>query len=850
MPGAESAAPGAADRRPPARAPVGDGAAAGAVDARRALAVGVAGLGVALIGQMALDRRTLFGPVPGWLLLSAGAVLAATGLVGAGGFPRRAAPAVAGALHGPGRRWAIAALGGALLVLGAVPGFVGLAQTDGHAAGGSLAWGLWLAGAVVFAGALGVGHGPGPAAEAPRPLWRRLWPWLLILAVAAGLRFYALDLVPRGLWADELIAGMQAEQIWDTGWRPLFIGGQNGEPALYLYPIALLIRLFGPTILPIRLPMALAGTAAVAAIGWLALPLYGRRAALAAAAILAAMTWEINFSRIGFNAIWSLPVDLLAAGCLVRALATGRVRWYAWAGLLLGLGFQLYYISRAWLGLMVLLLAYRLLTERGLWRRARGGLAILLAGLLIGAAPVLVYALVQPADYAARASTVAVTAAIQQAGNLSPLGSSILAHLGMWNLAGDPNGRHDLPGARMLDLITAALLPCGLAIALLLAWRQRHGRVPAWPYLFPAAGLFVLLAGGILSAPDESPQALRTLGDTSAVALLAALPVAGLWRALPRPVRPGMPAWGTVAVVAILTLIVGANARRYFLVQEVNPDVYKAFSTPARLAVEIVQQQPPTTDDFLAMGLYEQATVQYLAGHRIGTAFTSPHETPLPPGEPGHAALLLLDNRNTATLDWLRTLYPHATIRSIEGPAGGNALFFSVLIPAADRNAQYYVNLTLRDAAGVQVTRAVTDGVTLDWGALPLPGRHLAGHRDLARHAAAGSHRPLSPGGRGANQRRLAGDRRAGLRRRGQRRRPDRGALPLHADRARGRPRRADAIALGRAADRHRDRERDAGDHARRAARARSGRPRRHGELPQQPGPERAGGSRAGGADA
>ena len=89
-----------------------------------------------------------------------------------------------------------------------------------------------------------------------------------------------------------------------------------------------MLRLFGPQVWAVRLPMAVAGVAAVAALGWLAAPVYGRRVALAAAALLAVMTWQINFSRIAFNAALSLPVDALALGCLLRGLATGRARWY------------------------------------------------------------------------------------------------------------------------------------------------------------------------------------------------------------------------------------------------------------------------------------------------------------------------------------------------------------------------------------------------------------------------------------------------------------------------------------------------------------------------------------------
>ncbi|HMA37610.1 MAG TPA: glycosyltransferase family 39 protein [Chloroflexia bacterium] len=741
--------------------------------------VAVVALLLAVGGQLLLDRRASVGAAPGGLVLGLGALLAAWALARSPALPLRPATWRTTAAAPLSRTGAALLIGALLLGLAAVPGFVRLAQTGGQAApGAGWPWLLWLLAVLLFAAAglagtsrqssvvsrqssdervgsrqqavgrdeglgvrgwgaderVGRDEGAGndariadPAGPNPKSTIQNpksvgaLVGLALIVAAAALLRFYALDSVPRGFWADEAIAGLQAQDILARGWRPLFIGGANGEPALYLYGLALMIKLLGPTVLAVRLPMALAGTLAVPALAALAWPIYGRRVALVAAALLAAMTWQINFSRIGFNAAWSLPVDLLAGACLIRALATGRVRWYLWAGVLCGLGFQLYYISRAWLVLLGLLLAYRLATERGLWRRARGGLLGLGLGLVLGAAPILVYAAVQPADYLARASSVSLGPALAQAGSLAPLLTSLGAHLAMWNVAGDPNGRHNLPGARLLDPLTAALLPCGLALALALAWGRRRGRVPAWPYLFAAAGLLVLLAGGVLSSPDESPQALRTLGDSSLVALLAALPLAALWPAGNTDAPPrrgagqGERLYAPALIVGVLILVFAANARRYFLIQEPHPAVYKEFSTPARLVAERIAAHGPGTDDFIAAGLYEQATLHYLAGGPVGTLFSSLAQTPLPPGAPGRAAMLFLDSRNNGALPWLQTLYPHATVEAVTGPQGGNALFFTISIPAADRAAPYHLSLTLQGANGIRVSREETAGVDVDW---------------------------------------------------------------------------------------------------------------------------------------
>ena len=148
------------------------------------------------------------------------------------GAPKRRATA---ATRRSPARVALVALA-ALLTVAAVPGFVRLAQSGGQAAPGAGApWGLWLVAmaALVAAGrpACGAGRAPRPAAGARFGSWaRRAAPWLVISAAAAFLRLYALDLVPRGFWADESIAAVQAQDILEHGWRPLFIGGATASP--------------------------------------------------------------------------------------------------------------------------------------------------------------------------------------------------------------------------------------------------------------------------------------------------------------------------------------------------------------------------------------------------------------------------------------------------------------------------------------------------------------------------------------------------------------------------------------------------------------------------------------------
>ena len=156
--------------------------------------------------------------------------------------------------------------------------------------------------------------------------------------------------------------------------------------------------------------------------------------------------------------------------------------------------------------------------------------------------------------------------------------------------------------------------------------------------------------------------------------------------------------------------------------------MYKEFSTAARLVAEQINAHGPGTDDFIAAGLYEQQTLHFLAGggEAVGTLISSLSQFPLPP-PPGRPAMVFLDNRNPGALDWLQDLYPHAVIQSVNGPEGGNALYFAISVPAADRAAPYYVDLTVQDGAGHARTTAVATGVDMTWS------RGADGRRRAAR---------------------------------------------------------------------------------------------------------------------
>lgn len=131
---------------------------------------------------------------------------------------------------------------------------------------------------------------------------------LTILGVGAFLRLYNLSAFPSGLNADEAALGYNAYSLLQTGkdehghaWPINFESFGDYKPALYGYVLMPFIKIFGLSVLAVRLPSALLGILAVGLIFALAKQAFSEPVGYVAAAYLAISPWHIHFSRGGWE---------------------------------------------------------------------------------------------------------------------------------------------------------------------------------------------------------------------------------------------------------------------------------------------------------------------------------------------------------------------------------------------------------------------------------------------------------------------------------------------------------------------------------------------------------------------
>jgi 4-amino-4-deoxy-L-arabinose transferase-like glycosyltransferase len=327
---------------------------------------------------------------------------------------------------------------------------------------------------------------------------------------------------PPGFFHDESDIAFNAASIADSGRdehgavMPLYFSSfGDWKSGPYIYLLAGVFRIFGPSELAARALSATLGLAAVALLGLLGYRLSGKRSiGLATAALAAATPWLFEVTRLVFEV--ALEPVLVAA--LLLVLAGGR-REASWSpgrctvlGLILGLIADAYAAGRLLAPLLAIALV--VFATRDRWR----SVALTWTAFAIALVPMAVFQTRHPHALFARYRDETATLG-------KSLGSAVWTvlvnefhggSLWRWAVFGDANPRHHVQGTGSL-LVVGVLLALGSVIVV-----ARRERWDAF-WAFVVAGAVLSVAPSALTA--RHPHALRSIGLP---VFLVALAVPGL----------------------------------------------------------------------------------------------------------------------------------------------------------------------------------------------------------------------------------------------------------------------------------------------------------------------------------
>ena len=506
---------------------------------------------------------------------------------------------------------------------------------------------------------------------------RGLLPWAglgAIVALGAVVRLYNIDMMPPGLWFDEADNINQALHIVnDPGSLDVYSAFTN-LPSAFLVLVALVVKAAGVSITTARLVAVAFGVAGIVVVFLLMRHMAGTMAGLTAAFLTATMRWEINWSRIGMHGIAMPFFAALTAWLTYRAMQSERATGFALAGAAMGMGMWFYTPFRLFPLVMGFALAHRFALERRGRRRLLANSGVMAAFMLFVTLPINQFALNNSEEFFRRAQQVSITAHVPQEETLaSAVWDNFLKHMRMFHIEGDPNGRHNIPGAPMLDMASGLLMLAGLAVAAA-HWRDaRFAALPVW--------VVVMVMPGALSIPWEGPQSLRSITVTPAVVGLIAIAVAlgwdrlrGMGIAAARGVAP-------VALAGLMAWIGYANINAYFGEQANHPDVYPAFSTADTLMARDMDDQAQRGYSPMVSRQFRYSTTAELLGSNLKReTIVAPVNIPLDPGQVWRGAAIYLEPRESGFYDTLRAYYPDADFGEVRPPAGGDVMYYAAHI--------------------------------------------------------------------------------------------------------------------------------------------------------------------------
>lgn len=234
---------------------------------------------------------------------------------------------------------------------------------------------------------------------------RRSWVWIgVVIFLALVVRFVRLDKVPAGLYYDEIDLGYQVRSLLSTGkdyrggLSPFFLRSFNTDKTpLPIFFSVLPSLLFQSPEYQVRAGAALAGVIVVILAMLLAYQLTGKKlASVITGLVFAFSPWQIQFSRMAFEAIFMLMVFL--ASISVFLYWTGcKKRWVFYlSAILLGLNIYTYRTMSLFAPLTVIVLLIIYFQE--FWKEGIIRIAIWLIIFSAMTAPFLYFTTIASAD--------------------------------------------------------------------------------------------------------------------------------------------------------------------------------------------------------------------------------------------------------------------------------------------------------------------------------------------------------------------------------------------------------------------------------------------------------------------
>lgn len=356
---------------------------------------------------------------------------------------------------------------------------------------------------------------------------------LLALIISFGffLRIYNIENAPPGVYPDEAVNGEDALRANETNNYEWFYPANNGREGLFMNLIALCFKLFGASILTLKLPSILFGTLTILGTYLLAKELFkSERIGLISAFLTAVSFWAINFSRISFRANMLPAILVFSFYFLFLGLRTKKWWNFAIGGLIFGLGMHSYIAWRIAPIVLIAMLPFFILARKNFFQNYWKSILIFLIFSAISAFPMFLTFYQHPEFLESRSASISILSPeINQGKPIQALLRSFALSLVKYNFWGDQNWRHNFPPYPLLDPLTSLAFILGFIFSLKVFFQTFYTRIRKKKYdlnlekhAFLLVWFFLLLTPEFMTA-EGNPHALRAIGTLPVVFIISAL---------------------------------------------------------------------------------------------------------------------------------------------------------------------------------------------------------------------------------------------------------------------------------------------------------------------------------------
>ncbi|MEX2227740.1 MAG: glycosyltransferase family 39 protein [Dehalococcoidia bacterium] len=507
----------------------------------------------------------------------------------------------------------------------------------------------------------------------------------VLLIIAGVLRLVLLGDIPYGVHPDEAQVGTDAHRIVDGDLWAVYTTAALGQPTGHAYFSTPSIWLLGDTAFALRLPLALVGLAAIPLLYAFVRTSFGRTEAFFAGAMLALSYWHLLYSRVAHWSISYGTVILAVLLCTMLGRNTKQRWWFVAGGVLLGLGIYTYNIYPiavvavlVFIGIMWLI-DWRNRDDRRWWL---GSTLAFGAAAFVVALPMFIYLSNPDAYYwkhidnyqevgvarSAEWDDASFAGKIRLTGEQAWTFFRTYTHDADWDIV-DANGIRPV-----FDPLTLILIVAGL----LFAWRHRRD-----PVVIAALCCALIIP---LPAVTQNGSIMRQpVAAAPFVMLIAALPLAAVWRAGLDDRRRRTIAFGSVAVV--LAVLTATTVRDYFWTWREHPFVREIYFSEFTTVSTFMDGFGDDAYFYLYSDRapLSQETRQYLAPDAEGEDRSfefSNAEASIEDIDRGREAVFVLLEPYFDLLPQIEARYPGG--RAVEATRDGKIEFYAYVLPAVE----------------------------------------------------------------------------------------------------------------------------------------------------------------------